>query len=182
MLRSWQKIGEAKVLAKKFGKWFVSQAFRTPDGRKEEYVLFGQNDWSMVLALTEDRQVVAVRQYKQGCDKVITELPAGTADFADETPEAVMRRELLEETGYEPREVHYLGAYWIASRSSSTRFHSFLATGCRKIAEAKLDHNEEIETELVPASEWVRQVLVEGVIDESASVVTTARALPYLKR
>lgn len=129
-IKEWAKEGEPTKLAGKYGKWLVSQGFRNPTtGQLEEFVLYGQKDWSVVLALTEDRQVLVVRQYKQGCHKILDELPAGTADFQDETPAEVMRRELLQETGCVPSEMIYLGFGWVATRNSPTRFHCFLALG-----------------------------------------------------
>ena len=88
-------------------------------------------------------------------------------------------RELLEETGYEAQRMIPLGHGWIATRSSPTRFHCFLATGCRKVAEAKLDQNESLEARTVRLEEWLRMV-VSGEITEPSAVVATMRALPHL--
>ena len=71
-IRPWEKVGEAKVLAKKFGKKFISQWFKNPaTGKEEEFILFGQKDWSVVLPITEDEKVVAESQYKQGCHQIL---------------------------------------------------------------------------------------------------------------
>lgn len=179
-IQPWEKVGEQTVIAKKFGKQLVSQMFLNPaTGKEEEFVLFGQKDWSVVLPVTEDGKVVAVKQYKQGCNQILLELPAGTADFKGETAEEVMRRELLEETGYEPKEVISLGPpQFIATRNSWTRFHPFLAKGCRKVKEAKIDLNEEIEVVLIPLEKWIDLCLKEIV--EPSAIVATFRSLPHL--
>lgn len=132
IIQPWQKVGEPVIIATEYGKKFIRQIFRNPaTGKEEKFVLYGQRNWSVVLPFTDDGNVVAVRQYKQGCDQITLELPAGTADFKGETPEEVMRRELLEETGYEPAEVVVLGPpQFIATRNSWTQFHPFLAKGC----------------------------------------------------
>ena len=174
----WTKIGEPTVLAGKFGKKLISQIFRNPaTDKEEEFVLFGQKDWSVVLPITEDgKKVVTVSQYKQGCDQIVLELPAGTADFKGETPEEVMRRELLEETGFEPLEVISLGPpQFMSTRNSWTKFHLFLAKGCKKVKEAKLDLNEEIETQLIPLDEWIELCFTEIV--EPSAIVATFRSL-----
>lgn len=180
MIQGWHK-GREEILLKKFGKEMRSVLFTNPrTNTEEEFVLFGNKDWSVVLPLTADMHVVTVRQYKQGCDKIIRELPAGAADFRNEKPEDVARRELLEETGYEAAEgMLFLGPpLWISSRSSWTRFWPFLALGCRKVAEQKLDDLEDIEIELIPLDEWIHQALSE--IEEPSAVVATFRALPYI--
>ncbi|MBU2101235.1 NUDIX hydrolase [Patescibacteria group bacterium] len=175
----WDKIGDPTILAGKFGKSLISQMFRSPAGTLEEYTFFGQNDWSVVLPVTTDGLVITNHEYKQGCHQVIHELPAGVADFSAETPEAVMRRELMQETGYEPAEVIFLGPpLFMASRSSWTRFHAFLATGCTKIGGQALDETEDIVTELVPLDDWIRLCLSQLI--EPSAIVTTFRSLPHL--
>lgn len=180
MIQEWYR-GKEEILLKKFGKEMRSVLFTDPRTNiEEEFVLFGSKDWSVVLPLTTDMHVVAVRQYKQGCDKIIRELPAGAADFGNEKPEDAARRELLEETGYEAAEnILFLGPpLWISTRSSWTRFWPFLATGCKKVADQKLDDLEDIEIELIPLDEWIRQTLSE--IEEPSAVVATFRALHHL--
>lgn len=184
MTQPWKKVGGRTILAKKYGKWLASQNFENPNtGAEEEYIQFGQKDWSVVLAVTEDLQVLAVRQYKQGCDKVVLELPAGTADFtgdSQEDPTAVMTKELLDETGYQANRIYGLGAFWIATRNSPTRFHCFLATGCTKSQEPENNPNEPIEVVTMGLQEWVNLAIREGKVEDPSAVVTTARALPHL--
>ncbi len=183
-IKKWKKIGGPTTLAKKYGKWLVSQNYENPNtGAEEEYIQFGQKDWSVVLAVTSDLQILAVSQYKQGCDKVILELPAGTADFTgerQEDPLEVMKKELLDETGYQAGKVYSLGAFWIASRNSPTRFHCFLATGCTQAQTPESNPNEPIELVTMGLQDWVNLALREGKIDEPSAVVATARALPHL--
>lgn len=179
MIRPWKQIGETVKLAGKFGKALIVKMFQNPNsGKVDEYVLLVQRDWSIVLAIDEFGQVLVVQEYKQGRDCVGRELPAGTAEF-DEEPETVMRRELLEETGYEAGKVRYLGYAWMSTRNSPTKGHMFLATGCRKAAPQKLDEGENIETELIPLQQWIKMV-VDGEIEEWSSALATIRALPHL--
>lgn len=179
-MKIWEKKDEPRTLASKYGKSLVSQTYSNPvTGQDEEFVLFGQKDWSVVFALTPDNQVVVIRQYKQGCDKIIDELPAGAADFTNESPETTARRELKEETGYESQSITLLGAYWIATRSSRTRFHCFLATNCVRTGDIKQDPSEQIEMRLIPLREWLDLVL-SSAIDEPSSVIATFRALSHI--
>lgn len=181
-LKAWQQEGEPEILAKGFGKQLRQQGFYNPaTGKTEQFVLFGQRDWSVILPITGNGQVIAVRQYKQGCNNICIELPAGTADFKDEEPHKVAERELLEETGFEASEVVFLGhAQWIASRSSWTRFWPFVAFGCTKVKPAKIDSNEEIETLVFELEDWVKFCLTQ--LEEPSAGIATFRALPCIKR
>lgn len=177
-IKSWVK-KEEKLIFQKFGKWLRSVIFIDPYGKEQEFILFGQKDWVTIFALTPDNQVLTVRQFKQGCNKVIQELPAGTEKYEGEPKRKVAIRELTEETGYRAEEIVALSpAMWIASRNSPTRFYCFLATGCVKEREPRKDVSEEIEVQLVPLAEWVEMCYSE--IEEPSAVVATFRALKAL--
>lgn len=167
-------------MGKGYNKYLVRRWFDNPHtGKPEDFVLYGQKDWSVVLAVTEDDLVLLVDQFKQGCEQIITELPAGTADFVEKSPLDVMRAELLGETGFGTGEVIALAPQWIATRNSPTRFHPFLALGCVRKCDARYDREEMIEWSSTPLDVWLRMVFM-GEITEPSAVVTTMLALPHL--
>src|SRR5690348_556818 len=179
-VRPWAKAGPPAVLVEKFGKSLVAQTYRNPrTGTDAEYLLFGHADWSTVLPVTEDGLVIAVEQYKQGCDRIVLELPGGMAESADADPAAVMSRELVEETGYRPDRVISIGpALFMNARSSWTKYHQFLATGCRLVEAPSLGEHADLVTRVVAPEEWIRLCLEELV--SPSAVATTFRALPHL--
>src|SRR4051812_3742020 len=67
-----------------------------------------------IVAITDDNQVLLVEQYRPAVDRRVIELPAGlVGDVPGEEHESLVsaaRRELLEETGYEARDVWELAA------------------------------------------------------------------------
>ncbi len=65
--------------------------------------------WCNVVALTPERRVVVVRQFRFGTGTVTTEIPGGVVDQGEE-PEETARRELREETGYTAERWKSLGA------------------------------------------------------------------------
>jgi 8-oxo-dGTP pyrophosphatase MutT (NUDIX family) len=179
MIKPWRKKSEERI-AGKYGKELHSVIFINPATKEEEeFILFSQKDWSVILPVTENNQVVTVLQYKQGCNKVIRELPAGTADFEDEVPEQVASRELLEKTGYQAKRLIFLGPpCWMSTRNSRTRFFPFLATGCEKVQKAEYDTSEEIKTGLIPLGIWFQMALHD--IEEPSAIIATYRALGRL--
>src|SRR5260370_4985607 len=74
----------------------------------EPYYSLKLPDYAAVVAITEEQQVLIVRQYRPAVGHDTLELPSGLVD-AGETPGEAARRELLEETGYEAGEVEVLG-------------------------------------------------------------------------
>lgn len=109
-------------------------------------------DWASVLCVTNDSEVVLVRQYRHGAGSPSLELPAGVIE-PHETPEEAARRELLEETGYESDD-------WVSIQSVSTeparhttRAHFFCARGARRTRPAAPEETEVLEQVLVPLSD-----------------------------
>lgn len=180
-IQDWPKVGEPRKLAGKYGKELWAQDFRNPvTGEVVEFTFFRQNPWSVVLAITPNGKMIRCREFKQGRNSVAWELPGGTADFEDESPETVMHRELRQETGYKAGKVIYLGKAWPATRSADFPFHCFVAFDCTLEGEQELDSNEIIERELYPLEEWVADMFTESHENPSC-VVTTMRALRHIR-
>lgn len=111
-----------------------------PDFHVIEY-----RDWVSILAFTENGEILIVREYRHGCGEVTLGLPAGSSEEGEDDFEAVARRELLEETGYEATEWIKIGAAYSDWAKQNNLVHFYLALGARKIAEQSLDESEEID-------------------------------------
>jgi ADP-ribose pyrophosphatase len=121
--------------------------------------------WVNVFALSEEGQVVMVKQYRHGIKQTSLELPGGVVDEGEEV-EAAARRELMEETGYEFASYEYLGKICANPSTTNNFMHMYLAKGGRKVGEQDLDHSEEIEVMLVSIDE-VKQLVRENKIVQS---------------
>lgn len=117
------------------------------------------------MALTENNEVILIKQYRYPVNETLLEIPGGFID-AGEAPEVAIRRELLEETGYSFSAIHLLGKTALNPGVLNNFTYMFLATGGVKIAEQTLDKNEEIEIILKPVEE-VRSMLMNHEIKQS---------------
>lgn len=125
----------------------------------------------VIVAVTRNREMLFVEQYRKPVDAVCVELPAGLAgDVAgqeDEALETAARRELLEETGYEARTMKILTA-GPPSAGQSTEIVTFLrAEGLRKTGAGGGDEAERITVHLVPlrrVRRWLRQQSEQGKV------------------
>jgi ADP-ribose pyrophosphatase len=106
------------------------------------------------LALTEDGHAVMVKQYRHPLQEVMLETPGGFID-EDEDYEEGMRRELMEETGYDFSHIEHLGKVAANPGVLNNYTHLFLATGGKKVAAQKLDAQEDIDIALMPLDELI---------------------------
>jgi ADP-ribose pyrophosphatase len=125
-------------------------------------------EWVNVFGLTEEGKVIMVKQYRHGIESVETELPGGVAEEG-ESPEEAVKRETLEETGYEFSKVKYLGKICANPSTTNNFMHMFLATGGKKVAEQKLDDTEDVEVELLSMEE-VKQLVRDNKMAQSLHV------------
>src|SRR5688500_13208652 len=137
---------------------------QSPDGKIiDPYYVYEFPTWVSALALTEDGKVIMEKQYRHALGEVCIETPGGCVDDTDTSFEDAIARELLEETGYTFSSYEYLGKISANPSTNSNLMHMYLAKGGKKVASQELEHNEEIEIDLVTIDE-LKQMLGENKI------------------
>ncbi len=152
-----------------------------PNGKIIEGTVFEFGTWATVLALTKEQEVVLIRQYRHGAQKVIVELPGGVMDKEDEDPLAAARRELEEETGYTSERIIQVGCVSPNPANQTNLIYSFLALDAEKAGSQHLDGAEEIEVFLKPLEEVIAMAK-KGELLQSMQVSTLFFTLAYLNR
>lgn len=129
------------------------QHFSHPgDGRSGDFYIMHCNDWVQVIPLTEDGQVILVRQYRFGTQKLSWEVPGGIIDDGEE-PVAAGLRELSEETGYRCARSRLLAQCYPNPALQQNHTFFVLAEGCTPVSGQNLDHHEELEVRLFSVDE-----------------------------
>ena len=175
-IKPW-KILESKYLRKQMRL----DTCKLPNGKIIEGVVLEYGDWVTIIALTKEQDVVMVRQYRHGAQKVILELPGGVMEAEDESPMYTARRELLEETGYTSDNFIQIGCVSPNPANQTNLIYSFLALDADKVSSQNLDETEEIEVVLKPFEEVVAMAKSSELF-QSMQVSAIFFALVYLNR
>ncbi len=116
---------------------------RLPDGKLAEREVVAHPGAVAVLPVLADGSVVLVAQYRHAVKKILWEVPAGKLD-AGENPDACVRRELEEETGYQARQIERLGSIFTTPGFSDEVIHLYRARELTFVAQ-RTDEDEFIE-------------------------------------
>lgn len=149
-------------------------------GQAYDFYIIEAPDWVNVIPVTPDGQVVCIRQYRHGTEKVTLEVPGGVIDPGDGTPAQAAQREMQEETGYISDELVPLGAVAPNPALQDNRCHSFLAPNARPNGPQALDGAEEIDITLVDLGD-IPALITSGQITH-ALVVTAFYLLDQHRR
>src|SRR5262245_55403664 len=84
---------------------------RLPSGRETVREIIEHPGAVAILAITEDQQIILVRQFRYAVDSPLLEIPAGTRE-PNESPVETAARELIEETGYRAANIRELHTYY----------------------------------------------------------------------
>jgi 8-oxo-dGTP pyrophosphatase MutT (NUDIX family) len=151
-----------------------------PDGRTiEDYYVKESRGFVVIFAMTPDRRVVLVRQYKHGIDKVLLELPAGAID-PGETPLQTAQREFTEETGY-TGSMELAHAFCTDPTNADTVAHLFYAPAVQLTGKQNLGLGEDITVELATLDE-LRAFVRDGTIDSVTHVASIYTMLDRLNK
>jgi len=109
-----------------------------------------------VLETDAGIEIVFVRNARFAVGRRLLELPAGTLD-AGEDAASCARRELIEETGYEPAEIEPIRSYYTTPGLTDELMHAFVARGLRQVGQS-LEPDEDLTVERVEAGAALRAV------------------------
>ena len=140
-----------------------------PDGRVVRRSRVEHRPTIGVVPYIGDGQIVLIRQHRHAVGASLIEIPAGTMDKGNESPEECVQRELAEEAGFRAgRLVKLFGGYLVPGYADEF-MHFYLAFD---LIEAPLppDEDEFIETMTCPLSDALRMIRDGRIVDSKTSM------------
>lgn len=116
-----------------------------PDGIKAKREIIKHPGAVAILAITEDKKIVFVKQYRKPIEQPLIEIPAGKIE-PNEAPEITARRELEEETGFTTENLQYLTSFYTSPGFANEIIHLYFTDNLLKLNESVPgDEDENIE-------------------------------------
>lgn len=165
---SWRTLGQNYLFRNSWCAFRVDDV-ELPDGANIEYGILESGGYATVVPVTEDGDVVFVRQWRQPLGAFTLELPSGGADGGEDPREAA-ERELLEETGYRAEGLKHLVSVHTSTGRSTEICHLFRCRAVRDAGGARPEPTEFIEVVELPFDEAM-ELVSEGSIADAATVL-----------
>ncbi len=125
----------------------------------------------VIIAITEDGQLVLTEQYRRPLGARVLDLPMGLSGdlhgAEDEELREAARRELLEETGYAADRLEFLLEGPTSAGMTNEMLTFFMAQGARRVGDGGGDETEEIDVHVVSldrADVWLEEKRAAGIL------------------
>lgn len=137
---------------------------KSPTGQVLERDVVKRPNAVGLVALTRDKEVVFVSQYRHPIKSGLLEIPAGLLGNYEDSAMCAMR-ELKEETGYVAKKVEKLGEFYTSAGFTDEKLHLYFTDDIEE-GEPELELGEEdLRVELVPLKDAIEMALNGKIMD-----------------
>lgn len=150
-----------------------------PDGKTATREVVEHPGGVCILPLTDNNEIVLVRQFRYPYMSELLEIPAGKRDKSNESPLECGKRELKEETGATAKEYISLGELYPSPGYVDEVIYMYLARGL-EFGEDNRDEDEFLNVEIIPFEKALDMVLT-GEIKDSKTQTAILKASIILK-
>ena len=151
----------ASLGAKNFIAYLDEVSLR--QGQISKRIFIDHPQAAAMIPFTAANEVIMVRQYRYALQRETLEIPAGKLDEG-ESPEECIKRELVEETGFEAQQVRWLYTYAPAIGYSNELIHIYEGRGLRRVQE-EIDTHEISALEILPVGMVLEMIKNHEIVD-----------------
>lgn len=160
---------------------FEVNRLRLPNQAEGDWECIRHPGGALAVPVTNEGQLVMVRQYRFAVIGRLLEFPAGTVE-PGETPAETIRREIQEEIGYSAQTWLLIGNFPLAPGYSDEIIHTFLATDLEIIeSPPDADADEDLEVVLLTPAELEKSIAAGEAVD-AKTIASFYLAKPYLEK
>ena len=173
-----KKIDSKKIFDGKIVKLFVDTV-ELPDGQRAIREIVRHPGAVCVLPITDEGEVIMVKQFRYPFSEVLLEIPAGKLEPGEDPYEAV-KRELEEESGAVAGKIEHIGELYTTVAIFDEKIQVYLASELTFI-NSHPDEDEFLEVTKIPLDTLVDMVM-NGEITDSKTQIGVLKAHYLLKK
>lgn len=162
MKKQW-KLVKRKPIHTNFVQLY-EETIKLPSGETTTYIVHRGTDAGAVLLTINHDHVLTNYEYRYPVNSWIYGLPGGKIDEEESVEEAV-RRECLEETGYELGKLRKLIHYHPMPSRSSATLHIFFAADGKKVSDPINSPTEKVQTRIMKKTELAKMIQQNAIVD-----------------
>ena len=121
-----------------------------------------------IVPFVSEKEIIMVKQFRYALQRETLEIPAGKID-KDESPEECIKRELIEETGFETKSIKWLYTYAPAIGYSNELIHLYIGKNLEKV-ETKIDEDEISSLEILTIDEVIGMIRNHKILDSKTLI------------
>lgn len=145
-----------------------------PNGKMSKREIIKHPGAVAVIAITEEKKILLINQFRKPLDKMIVEIPAGKLEKGED-PLECGKRELEEETGYKSNNLEFVMSFYTSPGFADEIIYIYF-TDKIELGEINRDEDEFIDVIEVTLPE-AEQLIEDQIIHDAKTVF----AIQYLK-
>ncbi|HEY4601317.1 MAG TPA: NUDIX hydrolase [Cerasibacillus sp.] len=148
-MKKWKTLQSNYLYQTPFGN-LRKDMCELPDGQViENYYVNEYSDWVNAIVLTEENNIVLVKQYRYAANDFFIEIPAGKREKGETYKEAILR-EIREETGFvSDEEPILLSECFVNPATQTNKVRTYLIRNAYQAFEQELDPIEFIDIKIM---------------------------------
>lgn len=145
-----------------------------PDGKTSKREIVNHPGAVAIIAITEEKKIVLINQFRKPLEKTIVEIPAGKLE-RDEDPLDCAKRELEEETGYKSSNLEFISSFYTSPGFANEIIYLYFTD---KIELGEINRDEDEFIDVIEATLPEAEKMIENQIIHD---IKTIFAIQYLK-
>lgn len=159
---------------------YYKDTVQVPNGNVVKWDFIGHKGAAAVVPVTENGEILMVRQYRNALDRYTLEVPAGGLNGVDEPTKDAAARELEEETGYRSEDIEFLISIYTTVAFCNEKIDIYVAKNLIP-SKQNLDEDEFINVEAYKPQALLDMIYAGKIQDSKTICAVMAYVQKYLK-
>lgn len=153
---------------------------KTPEGQVLKREVVKHLNAVGVVAITKDKEIILVKQYRHPIKSELIEIPAGLVEDCESPAECAIR-ELKEETGYSTERVEKLAEFYTSAGFTDEKLYLFFTDNVEEGEPEQEPGEEGMQIVAIPLKEAIEMV-ARGEIEDAKTIPAILMAAQRIGR